>query len=129
MRWWPASTPCSAPDLARAPLTRPGSLSGDAAPLERYHPLAHPLDHLAVVGRDEDRGSAGIHFLEEGHDLLGHVRVEVARWLVGEEQDRLVDEGAGDGNALLLATRQLEGIRMHLVMQAHRFQRRKSAPL
>ena len=50
------------------------------------------------------------------HDLLGHLRVEVAGRLVGQQQHRLVDEGARDGHALLLAARQLQRVGVHLVV-------------
>ena len=43
----------------------------------------------------------------EVDDELAVVSVEVARGLVGEEDDRAVDEGPGEGHPLLLAPREL----------------------
>jgi hypothetical protein len=39
---------------------------------------------------------------EQPHDLLGGVGVELAGWLVGEQQPRLARQRAGDRDALLL---------------------------
>ena len=45
--------------------------------------------------------------LDHRHDLVAGPRVEVARRLIGQEQDRIVDERARDGDPLLLASREL----------------------
>src|SRR6185503_13358023 len=44
--------------------------------------------------------------------------VEMGGRLVGEEQRRLVDEGAGDGDALLLPAREVAGAVLHAVAEA-----------
>ena len=54
---------------------------------------------------------------EEVEDLAAGLGVEVARRLVGEQQGRLVDERAGDGDALPLAARQLIRLMVHPVAQ------------
>ena len=59
----------------------------------------------------------------------GHVGIEVARRLVGQQQHGLVDERARDGHALLLAARELQRVGVHLVVQPHRLQGREGAPL
>ena len=46
-----------------------------------------------------------------------HLRVDVAGRLVGEQQLRLVDDGAGDGRALLLAARQHRREGVHAIAQ------------
>ena len=52
----------------------------------------------------------GVELVEEGHDLIAGVGVEVAGGLVGEDDGGLVDEGAGDGDALALAAGELVGL-------------------
>jgi hypothetical protein len=60
--------------------------------------------------RDEDDGVAGVvQPLEERHDLDAGLRVEVAGRLVGQQDRRVVDQRARDGDALALAARQLVG--------------------
>ena len=54
---------------------------------------------------DHDDGDAafGVEAAEQFHDLEGGFGVEVAGGFVGEEGVRIGDDGAGDGDALLLA--------------------------
>ena len=63
-----------------------------------------------VVG-DEDAGEGVglVERLQEGEDRFGGALVEVACGFVGEEDLGLGDEGAGEGDALLLATGELAG--------------------
>ena len=60
-----------------------------------------------VVGGDDDGGAEPVHFLEELHQTLGLGVIEIAGGFVGEEQAGAVDDGSGDGDALLLAAGQL----------------------
>src|SRR5262249_18997794 len=55
---------------------------------------------------------------KEIHDLERQVRVEVSGRLVSEDQLRVVDERAGDRDALLLSSGQLFGKRVHPMLQA-----------
>ena len=54
--------------------------------------------------RDDDQGlpQAVAQFEKQTVDLLLGRRIQIARRLVGEEHGRLVDQGPGDGDALLL---------------------------
>ena len=62
------------------------------------------------MGGDDDSGSELIGgATEEGEDLVAARGVEVAGGLIGDEQGGLVDECAGDGNALHLSAGKLEG--------------------
>ncbi len=76
------------------------------------HDLVGDGQCLALVVRDEHRRDA--EALDERADpdpgLLAQLGVEVGERLVEEDHRRLVDEGAGDGDALLLAPRELGGI-------------------
>ena len=60
-----------------------------------------------LVGHDDDRRPQRVDALEQGHDLQRAVRVEVAGRLVGDDRAGVVDKGAGDGDALLLAAGEL----------------------
>ena len=51
------------------------------------------------------------------------VGVEVTRRLVGEEDERIAGDGAGDGDALLLTAGELRGIVLHAVRHADALER------
>ena len=57
------------------------------------------------------------------------VRVEIASRLVGQHQPRRMDEGAGDGNALLLAAGQLRRAVLLALGKSYERQRLVRAPL
>ena len=79
--------------------------------------VGHGRD-VGVVGDQDDGPAGGMEVVEELDDLGAGVAVEVARRLVGEEDGRLRDEGAGDPDALLLAARQLGRLVVQAVAQA-----------
>src|SRR5215217_5874791 len=74
--------------------------------------------HL-VAGRDEHGGADAVDPVQKLHDAHARVRVEVAGRLVGDEYRRLRDEGAGDGDALLLPAGELVRVLLRLRAQAH----------
>ena len=86
---------------------------------------------LGDVGlvRDEHDGDAALAVqpLEDAHDLDAGARVEVAGRLVGEEQRRLVDERARDGDALLLSARELVRVVVEPLAEADALERRRRA--
>lgn len=43
------------------------------------------------------------------HHDMARARIEVAGWLIGKNNFRMIDEGTGDTDALLLAARKLIG--------------------
>src|SRR5262245_31212477 len=64
--------------------------------------------------RDENNRVAGlVQPGEEGHDLSPGFRIEVACWLVGQKQRRIVHERPRNGDPLPLTTRQLVGAMRH----------------
>src|ERR671921_1491071 len=107
-------------DLTRIPPL--GHVTYDLALLERHDPLAHHVHHLPVVGRHEHRGTDAVDPVQELHDAHTRVRVEVPGRLVGDEYRWLGDEGAGDADPLLLATRELTRIRTLLAPEADELQ-------
>src|ERR671913_869319 len=91
----------------------------DAPRLQGYHPLAHHVHHLPVVGRDQDGGAYAVDPVQELHDTDAGCGVQVARRLVGDEDGRLRYEGPGYGDTLLLAAREHFGELVHLRREAN----------
>src|SRR2546427_809778 len=81
----------------------------ESAVLQRDHPATHLVDHLAVVSHHQYRGAGAVDAIEELHDPDRGVGVQVPGRLVTDEERRVVDEGARDRNALLLAAGELIG--------------------
>src|SRR5713226_4835317 len=79
----------------------------DAAAIERHRPSSGAPNELALVGGDNDGGAAGVDLAEQIHDLERQIGIEVAGRLIGEDEVRIVDERAGNRDALLLAAREL----------------------
>src|SRR5207302_8643110 len=74
----------------------------DSAIVEVDYALRSAAD-VGVVGDDDDGSAACDQLVEELEDLLAGLAVERAGGLVGEEDQGVVDHGAGDADALLLA--------------------------
>ena len=68
---------------------------------------------VGLVGDEDDGVAVGVELVEEGHDLVAGLGVEVSGGLVGEDDGGAVDEGAGDGDALALAAGELVGLVHH----------------
>ncbi len=79
---------------------------------------------VRLVGDEHDRDALrAVELLEHLQDLDGGAAVEVAGRLVGEDQRRPVHQRARDGDALLLAARQLVRQVMLPVGEPDRLQR------
>src|SRR5205809_7253594 len=65
-----------------------------------------PCRQLCVVGDEQNRLAVAVQVTKELHHLLAAPGVERAGRLVGEEERGVVDQGARDGDALLLTTAQ-----------------------
>ncbi len=94
-------------------------------------PVEQPHDPLGLVGlllivRDHHDGGLvlAVERLEDAHDLVAHLRVEVAGRLVGEQDPRPADDRPGDGDALLLAARELRREVVHPRAEADAIERR-----
>jgi hypothetical protein len=68
---------------------------------------------VGLVGDEDDGVALGLEIVEEGHDLDAGLGVEVAGGLVGEDDGGVVDQGAGDGDALALSAGELVGLVVH----------------
>src|SRR5450755_2747606 len=68
------------------------------------HPSVHARREIHVVGGDDGGEAGGAHQLgQRGEHPLRGLGVEVAGRLVREQDARRIGDGAGDGDALLLA--------------------------
>src|SRR5574343_1230283 len=101
-------------------------------PLLRFgqHAVTHQADavgvrgHVLVVGDQHDGVALLLELLEQRQDLGAGLRIERAGRFVGQDHRRSVDQGAGDGDALLLAAGQFARTMPHAAGQTDRGQRR-----
>ena len=69
----------------------------DAAVVHDGEPVAVLGDEAQVVGdQDKRRPSALAHLGEQVHDLRLHGHVQGGRWLVGDQEERVVGDGHRD---------------------------------
>jgi len=80
-------------------MSRPAVAQGDDVPAGE--------GHHRVVG-DDDHGHAllGVEAPEQFDDVLAALAAQVARRLVGQDEGRVVGQGAGEGYPLPLAASQ-----------------------
>ena len=112
------SAPNSAVLSSRWRVQARGLVAHDAALAELDHAPAHAVDHRGVVRRHDDGRARAVDAVQQLHDPDRRLGVEVARRLVGQQQRRMVDEGARDADALLLAAGELVGEVVQLRGQA-----------
>ena len=90
----------------------------DAAVLHADDPLG-VAGHALLVGDQDDRLPFRVELIEQGQDVLAGLAVEVAGRLIGQQDAGIADQGAGDGDPLLLAAGELVGTVLDPVAQAH----------
>src|SRR3954454_18995063 len=91
------------------PVDPTGLVADQHAAVELDDPPAHGVDDAGVVGRHDHRRARAIDAVEQAHDAHRGAGVEVAGGLVGQEDERPVHKGPGDGHPLLLTTGHLVG--------------------
>ena len=57
---------------------------------------------VGLVGDENDGVASLIKAFEQRHDLFAGLGIEVAGWLVGQDDRRIVDQRAGDCDPLAL---------------------------
>ncbi len=78
---------------------------------------------VLIVGHDDEGDAVLAGQIEQDlHDFRAVDGIQISRRLVGEEDFRLVDDGAGDGDPLLFAARKLGGQVVHAITQADALQ-------
>ena len=80
-----------------------------AAVEQPHDPLGLRRFLLVVRDHHDRRLVLAVQGAEDGHDFVAHLRVEVAGRFVREQDARPADDRPGDGDALLLAARELRG--------------------
>jgi len=68
--------------------------------------LAEMADQFPVVSADHNRRSLLVDLFEEADDFKGELGIEISRRFIGQDNRRVVDDGASDGHSLLLAVRE-----------------------
>ena len=73
---------------------------------------------VGLVGDEDDGVAAGMKIVEERHDLVAGLGVEVSGRLVRQDDGGIVDQGASDGDALALAAGEFVGFVQHARAEA-----------
>src|SRR3954471_10365215 len=76
-----------------------GLVADDPPALDLDDPAAHLVDDVGVVRDHHDRRAGPVDPVQQPHDLDGGVGVEVSRRLVGQQDQRPVDERPRHGDA------------------------------
>ena len=97
------------------------AVGGDAPVLQGDGAGGVCRGQLRIVGHHHHEAVAG-DLLQELHHLDAGLAVQGAGGLVGQEHVRVVDQGAGDGDALHLPAGQLRGLLVDVLGQADLFQ-------
>src|SRR5262249_33216671 len=90
--------------------------------LDDRNPIAQSLQFAENVRRDDDGFAKALKFLEDGHHLNSRARVETARRLIKKQQLRVMNENAGQTEALLHAAAERADQRAFLFAQADKLQ-------
>ena len=61
------------------------------------------LGHAPVMGDEDDRVAFAVKLVEDSQDFPAGLGIEVAGWLIGQDEGRLIDQGPGNGHPLTLA--------------------------
>ena len=80
-----------------------GLVADDDAVAEFDDAFAHLVDDVVVVRGHDHGGAVLVDLVQHAHDAHGGGGVQVAGGLIGQQDARAVDDGAGDRHALLLA--------------------------
>ena len=91
---------------------------------------AGALGGQRIVGDHQDGlAELGVELAEQGQDVVRALAVEVAGGLVRHDDLRVVHDGARDGHALLLTTRELARVVAHALFETDHAQGRLGALL
>ena len=85
------------------------------------------LGDVRLVGDEDDGVALGVEIVEESHDLFAGFGVEVSGGLVGKNDGGVIDEGAGDGDALALSAGELVWLVHHAGAEVDGFKDRLGA--
>ncbi len=77
--------------------------------VDDVHAPRRTLGDRFVVGDDDEREAFVVELLEQVDDRSGRLRIEIPRRFVAQQQARRSEQRSRDGDALALATRELDG--------------------
>src|SRR5690606_13115445 len=98
-------------------------LVDDLAVEHRDAPLG-ALRETRVVRHHADGGAVRVQLVEQPHDGIAVLGIEVSRRLVGEQDRRAAHQRTRHGDALLLATGELRGVVLYPARHADAVERR-----
>jgi hypothetical protein len=94
-------------------------ISDDAAIDHLYLPLrASP--QIMIVGHYHQSNTLLLQLFHNSNDFVTGLTVQIAGWLIGQQQRRLHDRRPGNRHSLPLTTGQLVGAMAAAVSQTHR---------
>src|SRR5882724_983919 len=95
-----------------------------AAVGENHNAIRETFSQRTLVrNQDDGHTQSRLNLAQQKQNLLAVHAIEVSGGLVGEENRRAIDQGAGQRATLLLAARQLAGPMPTPRSQAHMFER------
>ena len=97
-------------------------IADDMSMFNSDNALAHGIHYLLVMGSHNDGGTGSVNFFKNFHNIPTGFRVQVARGLVGNNQQGIINNSSGNSDTLLFATTQLIGISIGAVAQAYQIQ-------
>ena len=107
----------------RSPVFCPLSPVGINAPIQKAdHPLG-VLGNVVLVGDHDDGAPFAVQFGQQRHDLRPGFGIQVAGGFIRQDEHRIVDQGAGDGDPLRLPAGEFLRLMVDAVPQADRLQR------
>ena len=77
---------------------------------------------IFVVGDDDEGDTLAVEFEEQVNDFGAGDGVKIAGGFVSEDDFGMVDDGAGDTDALFLTTREVVGLEVEVVGETDGFQ-------
>ena len=98
------------------------AVGDDPAVVDRDYALTEGFDQLMLVGDHQHGGAALVDLGEKLDDLVAHLRVDIARRLVRDNQSGVVDQRSRQRNTLLLAAGKLGGMVVCLVAESYQLE-------
>jgi len=116
--------------LLASSLTPPidGSIGHDYAVTEGHDPGCVFRDVHFVRHEQNGEPALGIEPLKDLHHFDARAGIEISCGFVGQQQDRIIDQGARDCDTLLLSAGQLASFVVHSIPESNGFQRCRRTP-
>ena len=75
----------------------------DLSVIESEPSVLESVDEFKIVSRNKQRHTNFVETLEKTHDVEGEIRIEIAGWLISNDQLWSAGDGPGNSNTLLLS--------------------------